>query len=295
MKRAALVLLSVCSLLIISCQKEAGFAADANNGNGSGGGTTGDLLVRTENTYGSESSTTSYVYNSNKKLISYKVTGISQGIDISNEFRYYRNAAGIITRNTQLSALLAQAGLDSVTSKLNYNAASSRYSSVVSEIDFLGFSVTDSSVFVYDAAGKIIGKDIYQGSVSVSLPFELVSKERYTYNSSGNVIQVDSYDYDASTGISDLLMSIKYAYDDKANALNPAAIFTNTNEVIVIGFSDWAAKNNVLKMTLEDMVTPSNNLTLTTGYTYNNANKPLTASGIQMPGSTAISSKFFYQ
>jgi hypothetical protein len=296
MKRATLVLLSVCSLLIISCQKEAGFAADANNGNGSGGGgATGDLLIRTENTSGSESSATAYTYDSNKKLINYKVTGTTQGIDIGNEFRYYRNSAGVITHYTQVSDLFSQIGLDSVTTRLNYNTTSSRYSSAISEIGAFGFNITDSTVFIYDATGKITGKDIYQGSVSINLPFELLSKQRYTYDSNGNVTQIDGYDYNTSTGTNDLLTSNKYTYDAKVNAFGAILIFTTANEAVVIGFPDWAAKNNVVKMIFEDIKEPSNTTTVTVDYTYNSANKPVTGKGTQMPGSMALGAKYFYQ
>jgi hypothetical protein len=296
MKRAALILLSACSVLIISCQKEAGFAADVNNGNGSGGGgSTGDLLVRSESNSGQDSTKSFYTYDNNKRIINYKVTGTSQGQNVGNEFRYYRNSTGIVTKYTQVSALLVQAGLDSVTTKLLYNTSTSRYTAAVSETSFFGFTFTDSTVFVYDAAGKIIGKDVYQGSPSLNFPMELLSKEKVFYTSNGNVSKVESYEYDASSNTSNLLISYDYTYDTKVNAFPYTTICTSLNEAIALDIADFAAKNNIIKTIIDDVNNPAGAITLTLEYTYNNANRPITGKFTQLPDNIIYNAKLFYQ
>ena len=88
-------------MFLVSCQKEIDWAT--GNGTGGGSSTTGDLLVKTESKSGSETVTTLYTYNTNKKLINEKITGLSQGINVGNEFRYYRNAVGSNTINPDSS------------------------------------------------------------------------------------------------------------------------------------------------------------------------------------------------
>jgi hypothetical protein len=274
------------SILLFSCQKESGFS-DNNSTSAGGGGATGTLLVKTVSKTGSDSAVTIYTYNSSKKLINHKITGKEQGIDVTNEYRYYRNASGIVTHYVQINPNFVAVGIDSVTTIVHYNTTSARYTSYVTALSLSGFDVLDSTVFVYDGSGKIISQDLYQGSPSLGLPYTLSVKYKYTYSSNGNISQIDVDDF--SSGASDLVATLKYTYDSKTSPL------ILTNEAFAIGFPNWIVLNNVIKSEFIDVADPSNNITITGTHTYNNSNKPLTSTLTQNPGAIIRNVSFYYQ
>src|SRR6187549_2424457 len=115
--RNSFFLFTLLSVILISCQKEPDLLTGGSGGSGGGGGgggnTGGTRLVRTVSKTGPDSVVTVYTYNSNGKVVNVKTTGMSGGIDQANEFRYYRNSSGIITRKVQINPNLASAGVDS--------------------------------------------------------------------------------------------------------------------------------------------------------------------------------------
>jgi hypothetical protein len=285
MKQILITLSILTTIFLFSCQKEGDFS-NGNGGSG-GGGTSGTLLVKTVSKTGSDSVVTVYTYNSNKKLINEKRVGMSAGIDEGNEYRYYRNASGIITRYVQINAVLATSGIDSVTTIVHYNASSSRYTSTVQEISLSGFSVLDSSVFVYDANGKVIRSDLYQSIPLSGSGYDLTEKLKYTYAANGNISQYDIYD--ASSGTDDLIATVKYTFDTKTNPL------ILNGEAFAIGHPDWVSVNNGTNVEIIDITDPSNNQTIIFTYTYNNANRPVTAVSTQNPGAIVRNYTFYYQ
>jgi len=286
--RSFIALCLLCCLLLFSCQKEADFSNNNNNNNGNAGGgsTSGTLLVKTVTKEGSDSAITVYTYNSGKKIIDEKSVGIIGGIDMGNEFRYYRNSSGIITSYTQINALFAMSGLDSVTTTVHYSTSSSKYTSTVQEISLYGFSVMDSSVFVYDGSGKIIRSDIYQSIPLTGIDYELTEKIKYTY-ANGNISQYDFYD--ATGGTDDLIATRKSTYDTKTNPLQL------NNEAFAIGRPDFISANNGTKVEFIDVNDPTSNQTITFTYTYNSNNRPITATSTQNPGAGIRTYKFYYQ
>lgn len=287
MKKISLALPVLVSIILFSCQKEVSFSGGSGGGTG-GGGTTGNTLVKTVSKTGTDSVVTIYTYNAGKKLINQTITGMQQGVDAGNEYRYYRNASGIITHYTQINPNLVVVGIDSVTTFVHYDAAASRYTSTVAELSLFGFSVTDSTVLVYDAAGKVIRTDVYQ-SIPLIGGYDLSIRVKYTYAANGNVTQLDTYD--ATSGTDDLVSTIKYTFDAKTSALNVNAMFAKLSEAFAIGHGDWVSVNNATKVEIIDVNTPANNQTSTVTYTYNTGNRPVT--GINTRG-TMIDNLFYY-
>jgi hypothetical protein len=286
--RLFITLSILCSIFLFSCQKEADFSNNNSNNNGGGGGTTsGSMLVKTVSKNGSDSVVTIYTYNSSKKLINQKITGMEQGIDETNEYRYYRNSSGILTHYVQINATLAGVGIDSATTFVHYNTSSSRYTSTVSALSYAGIDVLDSTFFVYDGSGKIIREDIYQGIPSLNLPYTISLKYKYSYSSNGNISQIDVDDL--SSGTEDLVATLKYTYDTKTSPL------ILDNEAFAIGHADWVATNNAIKSEFVDVTDPSNNITIIGAYTYNSSNKPLTSIVTQNPGAIVRNVSFYYQ
>lgn len=291
MKRILLTLSVISSVFLFSCQKEVDFANSGNNGNsGNPGSSSGKMLYKTESKNGSETATTFYTYNAAKKIVNEKITGTSQGIDVGNEYRYYRNASGIITSYTQISAELAQSGVDSVTTTVHYSTSLSRYTSTVSSWNFSGIDVLDSTVFVYGSNGKVTSSEIYQAIPLLGgAGYDLLEKIKYTYSGNGNMSQQDFYVPDPSTGSEDLVATVKYTFDNKTSALNLGS------EAFVLGHPDLVSVNNATKVEIINITDPANNVTLASTYTYNSNSMPATGVSTRNPGNVVDNITYFYQ
>jgi hypothetical protein len=270
-------------LFLFSCQKEVDFV----NGNGGGGGTpSGNRLVRSVSKTGTDSVVTVYTYNGSGKFINVKSTGMSGGVDQGNEFKYYRNGSGIITRTVQINPNFVAAGIDSVITIVHY--ANSRYTNAVTSLSLAGFTVNDSIVHVYDASGKVIRDEEYQELVGVQ-PYELTGKVLYTYDAAGNVKQLDVYAHDATTSADDLEFTLKYTFDTKTAAISYGA------DAIGVGQVDLVSVNNPIKLEFIDPADPTNNFVFDITYNYNSNNKPSTGTQTQTPGSIVSNLSFYYQ
>jgi len=274
--------------VIISCQKEISFD---NNGGNSGGGTTGDLVTRIVSKVGTDSTVNEYEYDSNKRLIREKISGVSQAVAINNDLRIIRNSAGIITSTIQKNAELIAQGLDSAVSRINYDAASNRYTSRVIEISFFGLTTIDSTVFIYDAGGKVIREEDYLSNPAFgSFPL-LAAKTEYTNGSSGITQTNISFSDPIAGGPFELLATVKYTYDGKVSPL-----ILPPGEAAVIARTDLSATSNGTKMEFEDIANGgAGSFTNTLVYTYNSKNKPLSAVSTQTPGNIVSNISFYYK
>src|SRR5678815_5968550 len=84
------------------------------------------------------------------------------------------------------------------TTMVNYNSSSSRYTSTVSQISYSGFTVLDSTVFLYDGRAKVIESDLYLG-IPLLGGYDLAVKFKYVYAANGNISQYDIYDLTSGT------------------------------------------------------------------------------------------------
>lgn len=287
-QRSTLLILSIILLSLVSCQKEIDWAT----GSGTGGGSTstsGDLLVKTEAKNGSETVTTVYTYNANKKLINEKITGTSQGMNVGNEVKYYRNAAGILTRYTQINPNLVAAGIDSVVNYVNYNTTTSRYTSYVNDLTLAGFTVRDSVAIIYNAAGKVIQTEQYQKVPLLGPDYDISVRIKYTYDATGNIIQQDFFSVDPVTLTEGAVSIIKYTYDAKVAAIK------FDNEAFVIGKGENVSAGNVTKADFIDVGTPANGFVLTNVFNYNSTNRPSTCVSTKEPGAVVNNVTYTYQ
>lgn len=283
MRKNNFALLFLLAFIFASCQKEIDWGI--NNG----GGTSGTTLVKTVSKETVDSAVTVYSYDVNKRLINVKITGKSQGTDVGNEERIYRNAAGVITSMTQINNMLLAAGIDSTVTRINSSTSPDRYSSKISSISLFGFSVMDSVLLLYNAAGKVIEEDTYQAIPLLSQPYELTLKVKYTYDAAGNITQTDTYSHDVTTGADDLATTIKYTFDSKTAAI------TLNSDAFAIGHPDWVSINNASKVEITSPTTPAANRTLNIVYTYNSNNRPKTGVNTQTPGPVVSNLTYYYQ
>jgi len=270
-KIPGLILLSI---ILISCQKEINFP--------SGSFSTATLLVRQDSKSGTDSSSTTYVYDANKRLVKVITTGTVGGNDITGDITFVRNSAGIITQEIITSPSLQAIGIDSLAMLVYYDNNSKRYTSVTQVFEISGNSYKDSTAFIY-SGNTIIGTNDFQTLYGITF---LASKSDYSYAGT-NITNVNTYGLDSTLTMS-LLATEKATYDNKTNPLK-----LPSGESFILGSFLLAGSNNLLTYQLLDgngSIVRSN----TSTYTYNSSNLPQTAKVVDASGTTT-NVTYYYQ
>lgn len=251
------------ALLLFSCKKEKSFDPDGSNTSGNTGS---GLLERKVTKFGTDSITTFYEYDPQRRLILYQTGGVVSGTSTEVQLRFIRNAHGIIQKSILKTDFFASFGIDSIVRMVHYDASKARYSSMVAAY-FDGFDdVQDSTVFSYNSAGKITGVEyFYDYGTGI---YQKDGKTEYTYDAAGNVTKEKNYAYNA--GAYEAYEESMYEFDNKTNP-----IFLG-NEGFVLGDILTFSPNNQTKKTYTDLTDPSSNSVATSVYTYNTNNKPAT-------------------
>ncbi|TMI77855.1 MAG: hypothetical protein E6H10_18190 [Bacteroidetes bacterium] len=284
--RIVSTLLAFATFFLVSCQKERDFTNTASGGTGNTG--SDGLLVKTVVRDGSDSMVTTYGYDSNKRLSSLNKKGIDdQGNTVNAEYHFHRNASGIITDYSATDPTLIAAGIDSIKTIVHYS--SSRYTSYVLSINVPGFVVLDSSVFVYDGTGRIVGENFYQSPSGIGNDYYLSGKINYSYLSSGNLSGFVIHDYDQSGTEVFTAYASNMTYDAKINPIHLG------NEAFALGHPEWVSSNNILSEQNSDSGGPADDQSVTYAYTYNANNKPATGTITIMPDNTVGNTTYYYQ
>jgi hypothetical protein len=284
-----------CILGLSSCQKEVDFAGTSGTGGtgGGGGGTSnGSLLVRGVQKQGTDSSVTVTRYDANKKLINITSTGKSNGTDVTNEMRLYRNSAGILTRRVNINPGLASVGVDSTIYTVHYDAASSRYTSMVGGFSLMGFDVFDSTAVTYDGGGKVTKTDIYQDNSLLGGGYTLSTRTKYTYGSDGSISKVELVTVDAGTGVETVQASYTYTYDNKSNPI--LGKFSTSAEALLLSHYDWISPHNASKYVISSAGSPGGDITVNLTMTYNSSGYPAGGSMTQT-GQANSELRMYYQ
>ena len=205
-------------LLLASCQKEITF--DPNNpagvgsgsgtggaGAGSGGGsTTGSgLLIKTVAVTGSETQTSLYGYDAQKRLETMTISGMSGGLPADSYQKFIRDGAGRIIQVLQKLADMGGATSDTARVTYHYSDATTvdpDYSVSVKSLGVGGITMStiDSTVYNY-SGGKLTSYNDYMFSDLLGMVTP-VSENRweYTYNASGYVTAIKTLT-NASSGL----------------------------------------------------------------------------------------------
>jgi hypothetical protein len=247
---------------LFSCQKE---VDDILAPTGQTGNNTTGLLAKMVITDGSDSSVYNYSYNGSNKIIGINTTDVTSGISSTTNETAVRNSQGIIQKITTKSSDFSQYGIDSIISVINYDAVSKQYKSKLIKLGIPGFTFKDSTVFTYDASGKIATETDYLDDGTGNTQ---ASKFEFTYTGT-NLTGMKGYDLSSGTPV--LQISYVFEYDAKASPLilgNEAFLFNNAFQ--------WLSANNMLKMTTNLVGDPITHLT-TYAYNYNSQNKPVLA------------------
>jgi hypothetical protein len=266
--------IAVASVTLFSCQKE----VDSVN-NGGNGGATDVLLQKIVSKSGSDSSMLEFGYNSSGKLMTLNTTDVTSGTTSFTRERVERNSQGIIQKLIIKDDVYQQAGLDSVVTTIEYSGG--RYISKVTVID-LGIVVfRDSVALYYDAGGKVTTERIYDDLGTGS--YEENAKIDYTY-SGNNMATIKQYSYDGSA----YSLVVTYSYDEYDNKVSPMNI---SFDAFVFDSPAMFSSNNPTKSSIADS---GSSQTFATTYTYNSANKPLTATSTIQPGGSTATATYYY-
>jgi hypothetical protein len=274
MKNLLTAILALFSIGLFSCQKE---VDDIFAGNASPTG----HLVKLVSKSGSDSSVLAFGYNSSNKLISLTSNAVVSGSNISFSERAERNSAQIIQRLIIKTDQYQQYGIDSAITNIQYTAG--RYSAKVTNLNLGGIIITDSVSLVYDASGKVIREDDFLTFTGLT---EQTAKTEYTYNGN-NIATIKRYSYDSST--SSFTLDETYTYDQYDDKLSPMYFGV---EAFVFESPELYSYNNPLKSSITSSGSTQN---YTTSYTYNSANKPITATSSVQPGNTTATGTYYYQ
>ncbi|HWJ92984.1 MAG TPA: hypothetical protein VNR87_17845 [Flavisolibacter sp.] len=273
MKRL-LTLTGLSVIFLLSCQKEVNVDLDGTANNGG-------LLVQIGSKTDADTTTTTFGYNSSKKLVTIKTEGMSGGQSVSNSQRLIRNSQGVVTSIISKSPGLSQYGLDSLITVV-HSDASGKYTSQVTTIDLILLVIRDSVALVY--SGTNVSKEVEY--IDDGTGYSEFGKTEFTY--SGNNVSSVKVSLVDDNGGYETEYILNYTYDDKVSPLILG------NEGLAFGFTTWFSANNIIKADLQVPSDPTQNVTITKTYTYNAAKKPLTAISVE-PGGSSTRDIYTYQ
>lgn len=282
MKKLALVFSLF--VLLSACQKEPRFADPNDPANGGTGGSATKLL-RIGSRTGADSITTNFTYNAAGLLTGIVYEGTVSGQAFDAHIKIVRGAANVIASYVVTSSLYAAIGVDSVATNYVYDAAASRYKYGVARYSFLSIPMADSSVFNYDAAGKLVSAISYLDDGSGN-GYELDTKTEYTYNGS-NIATEKNYSYSGSTAVLDETTS----YDQYDANVNPLFF---PKDAPVLDMATFYSANNPTKKTVTDHTgTSPVSATGTASYAYNSSKRP--TKSVSVDGTNTSTSTYYYQ
>ncbi len=278
--KKAVILAAVLGIIFTACQKEIdwGFDQLANQ-----------QLVKILSVSGSDSTTVSFSYDLQRRLIKTTQISVTGGTASKDTFIINRNSSGIITttvaRGDQLQGLI-----DSIETRYFYNTTMQQYYAATRKIDIGGFMVTDSAVYTYDGSGKINLEKHYLVTGFPGIPVTQVAEVQYTFSSGGNNL-VTMKQFAATTPGGGLtpISTENYTYDAKTNPL------LLKNEAILLGLLNYFSVNNATQDDYVDETDPTQNTSTLINYKYNVVGRPDSSFATQSPAGTVTNSKYYYQ
>jgi len=261
------------SLLLFSCKKEESFEVGQGNNN------TGSLLRKQVISLGgNDSVVATFGYDADQRLVSVNTTGTVESISTTGSHTIERNTEGIIQTITTSDEDVTGG---STTFTVNYDAASSRYTSKTGTYDVGGTTIKDSTAFTYDASGNIALQEQFldDGTTGGYLQY---LKKTFAYNND-NIASASVYLYNPSAGDYEEIAEQNFEYDDKIAPLNLSV------EAFLLDDASFANANNITKITLTSLVDPDLDDVTTFTYVYDAEGRPVSSSflvqstGIPLP------------
>lgn len=284
MRKILTAALAVLSIGLFSCQKE---VDDIFAGNGSGSGSSGELLLKTVAVTNSDTLTTLYSYDNQRRLETIIMDGTSNGILMHNYKKYIRDASSRIVKIVQV---VDQNGIvtDTTAEIVHYPGSGAEYDYTVNELSVLGFTTKDSSVYSF-SSGKMTSMTSHLSSPLLG-PTEMLTKIDFTYDAEGNVTVIKTYS-DLGTGVLAPVANESYTY---GNAINSTWASTSGAQNFLLFGTPATGNKAYTKLQLDNLATPSNSQTITMTYNVGSDGKPISATATSSAGQVTKYS-FYYQ
>lgn len=209
--KSTLHLLAIAVILVFSsCQKGVdwtGVTLPSTGGGtpGTGGGSSnGDLLVKgiSVNTVTNDTTTVTYSWNSAKKLTRYTSVGKASGFAVGGDYQITRGTDGRIQRifSIPVTGSIPGMSIDSIVYNVVYQGTTTKLQYVLTSSYSSFMDTYDSTVYIYNASNRVEKKETYRESL-IGTTMDLVGRETYTYDGSGNIISVSNLSTDPVTGL----------------------------------------------------------------------------------------------
>ena len=292
-------------ILLSSCQKEINFDS-GNGGTGSGGngggGNTSGLLVKTIAVTGTETQTTLYTYDAQKRLETMTISGTSGGMALDSYTKYFRDGSGRIVKVIQKLADLMGVPSDTSVRIYHYPDATTRdydYSVQDMSINMGGMTMStiDSSVYTYTAGKMSSFRSFMSSSLAPGVPM-MESRTDFNYDASNKVTGMKVYN-DASNPGGPLELFADYKYTYASTSVSNVYMAANGAQNFALNGLPNTSTNIITKMeTVSNAVSPALTVVITTTYVNGAGNKPVSGTAVSVttgqPTQTTNYS-FFYQ
>lgn len=276
------ILILAAAFLVFSCTKE----KSTENGNNTGGTAKDSLLVKLVIHNGTDSTVANFGYDNSRRLISDHILTTDNGTSYNDDYTLRRNSQGIITQTIEKSDSLKVHGIDSLVYVVSYDGTKARYTSRVATVTVSGNTIKDSITYSYDASGKIIEADEYGSNGQV--PYVLIYKEVFSYDSFGSIADVKNYSVDPSTGASTAQSDETFAYDTRVNPLSLG------NEALLLDQPEVLSKFNVITDNYTQYQPTMTNEVTSYTYVYNSLDKPDRGT-VTLQGGNPNTVTYYYQ
>ena len=286
MKSLLTAVLGVTCIALCSCQKE---VKDIFSNTGStAGGSTDGLLVKTIIVTGTDSTTTLYGYDSQKRLETITMDGTTGGMQTHSYKKYVRDASSRISKVLQV---IIQNGLasDTTVELVHYPGTGMEYDYTSNTISMSGFAVVDSSVYTY-SSGKMTSMTSHLNSPLIGSGVLASTRTDFTYDGSGNITVLKMYS-DFGAGSMSPIMTQTYTY---SNTIDGSWLTTNSAQNFLLAGSPATGNKAFVKAQVDNLIDPTGSFTMTVTYSLGAGNKPKSA---MMTSTTGQVSRytFFYQ
>ncbi len=292
-----LTALPVIAIFLFSCQKEVSFElSSAGNGNG-------DLLVKTVAVTGTETMTTLYTYDDQKRLSTITIDGVSGGMPMHSYQKFERDDAGRIVKVIQKVGDIMGIPSDTAIKTMHYPDATTMdydYS-----IHIMGMSVgqglpsmqtIDSTVYNY-SGGKMISYDSYMSSSLMPGMIMMTSKYDFVYDAQNRVTDMKMYtDVANPGGQQDLMAEWKHTYGSTVSGLY---VSSHASQNLLLHGLPSTGSSNIDK-SVTTSADPQMVLTITFTYVLGSNGKPTTGTAVstttgQQNSTQTTNYTFFYQ
>ena len=287
MKPFIFLLIILPALCTFSCQKKVDWLVDpvtkdVLDSNRHQINTT-ELLTRMEAITGNETLKTNFIYDRRSNLLSEHHTGIENGVAVDSYKKYYRDTIGKIIK----IAAKSKQDADTVYTAVVYDDFYTHtFLYTLSNFKIQGKVVRDSIIYVYDGNWHIGIQKIFRRKDTGI--YGLYEQHEFSY-SGGNLVVIKDL-VDSSQAANLVVVNTRnFIYDSRINPLQLS------NEAVLTGNPECASANNLIAITLENKLSPTNNFKVENKLFYSINRKPTYGTSTKSPQGSVTRVTYYYK